>query len=129
MYKNNYKNAKKTCKRLMTSRFHAGHPSINQYIVSEKLHASLGRWRDKKTANNKIVTLMRREKQTNTSVVYVSTQKQRHKLNILGTLKLADCMDIKYNNTILYNNLQFDRKYGQRGLASKVHRVLRNNNF
>ena len=34
---------------------------------------------------------MRREKQTNTSVVYVSTQKQRHKLNILRALKLADC--------------------------------------
>ena len=42
---------------------------------------------------------MRREKQTNTSVVYVSTQKQRNKLNILRTLKLADCMDIKYNNS------------------------------
>ena len=59
------------------------------------------------TANNKIVTLMLREKQTNTSVVYVSTQKQRHKLNILRTLKLAD---IKYNNTILYNNLHLDQK-------------------
>ena len=51
---------------------------------------------------------MRREKQINTSVVYVSKQKQGHKLNILGTLKLADCMDIKYNNTIFYNNLQLD---------------------
>ena len=80
-------------------------------------------------ANNKIVTLMRREKQTNTSVVYVSTQKQRHKINILGTLKLADCMDIKYNNTILYNKLHPGQKKGQRGPASKVHRVLRNSNF
>ena len=70
------------------------------YIVSEKLHTSRGRRRYKKTANNKIVALMKREKQTNTSVVYV-TLKQRHKLNILRTLKLADCMDIKYNNTIL----------------------------
>ena len=61
-------------------------------------------------ANNKIVTLMRREKRTNTSVVNVSTQKQRHKLYILGTFKLVDCMDIKYNNTILYNNLHLDQK-------------------
>ena len=53
---------------------------------------------------------MRREKQTNVSEVYVSTQKQRHKLNILRTLKLADCMDKKYNNTILYNNLHSGQK-------------------
>ena len=53
---------------------------------------------------------MRREKQTNTSVVYVSTLKQGHKLNILRTLKLADCMDIKYNNTILHKNLHLDQK-------------------
>ena len=26
---NNYKNAKETCKRLMISRFHAGHPLMN----------------------------------------------------------------------------------------------------
>ena len=50
---------------------------------------------------------MRREKQTTTSVVFVSTQKQRHKLNILRTVKLADCMDIKYNNTILYRLTTF----------------------
>ena len=37
---------------------------------------------------------MRREKQTKTSIVYESTQKNKHKLNILGTLKLEDCMDI-----------------------------------
>ena len=85
-------------------------PPFNKVIVSEKLHTSRGRRRDKKTANNKIVTLMRREKQTNTSEVYVSTQKQRPKLNILRTLKLADCMDIKYNNTILYNNLHLGQK-------------------
>ena len=54
---------------------------------------------------------MRREKQTNTSVVYVSTQKQRHKLNILRTLKLAHCMDIKYKNTTLAKNTA---KEGQR---------------
>ena len=53
---------------------------------------------------------MRREKQTNMSIVYVSTQKKRHKLNILTTLKLADCIDIKYNNTILYNILHLDQK-------------------
>ena len=88
--------------------FHAGHPSIKK--VSEKLHTLRRRQRDKKTANNKIVTLMGRGKQTNTSVVYVSTQKERHKLNILTKLKLADCMDIKYNNTILYNNLHLDQK-------------------
>ena len=76
-------------------------PREIRYIVSEKLHTSRGRRRYKKTANNKIVALMRREKQTNTSVVYVSTLEQRHKLYILRTLKLADCMDIKYNNTIL----------------------------
>ena len=64
---------------------------------------------------------MRREKQTYTSVVYVSTQKQRNKSNILGTLNLADCLDIKYNKTILYNNLHLDQKYGQRGPASKGH--------
>ena len=36
-------------------------------------------------------------------------------------------MDIKYNNhdnTILYNNFHRDQKQGQKGLASKVHRVL-----
>ena len=88
----------------MTSHFHAGHP------VSENLHTSRGRRRGKKTANNKIVTLMRWEKQTNTSVVYVSTQKQRHKLNILRTLKLEDCVDIIYNNTILFNTLHLDQK-------------------
>ena len=55
---------------------------------------------------------MRRTKQTNTIVVYVSTQQQRHKLNILRTLKLADCMDIKYNNTILYNNLHLGQNIG-----------------
>ena len=55
---------------------------------------------------------MLREKQTDTSVVYVSTQKQRHKLNILRTLQLADCMDIKYNNTILYNNLHLGQNIG-----------------
>ena len=44
-------------------------PPFNKviYIVSEKLHTSRGRRKDKKTANNKIVTLMRREKQTNTT--------------------------------------------------------------
>ena len=62
---------------------------------------------------------MRREKQANTSVVYVSTQKQRHKLNILRTLKLADCMDIKYNNTILYNNLHFDQNIGPKRASVK----------
>ena len=96
IHANNYKNAKVTCKKAYDKPLRC-RPPFNKviYIVSEKLHMSRGRRRDKKTANNKIVTLMRREKQTNTSV-YVSTQKQRHKLNILGTLKLADCMDIKY---------------------------------
>ena len=103
---NNYKNAKETCKRLMTSRFHA----VKLYIVFEKTAYVAGKTRDKKTVNNKIVTLMRRDKQTNTSVVYVSTQKQRYKLNIVRTLKLADCMDIKSNNTIIYNNLHLDQK-------------------
>ena len=28
IHANNYKNAKETCKRLMISRYHAGHPSI-----------------------------------------------------------------------------------------------------
>ena len=54
---------------------------------------------------------MRREKQTDTSVVYMyQRKKQRHTLKILRTLKLADCMDIKYNDTILYNYLHLDRK-------------------
>ena len=69
------------------------------------------------TANNKIhvVTLMRREKQTNTSVVYISTQKQRYKLNILRTLKLADCMDIIIRSYIITFTLTKDRaKKGQR---------------
>ena len=62
---------------------------------------------------------MWREKQTNTSVVYVSTQKQRHKLNILGTLKLADCMDIKYNNTILYNTFTLAKNRAKEGQRPK----------
>ena len=66
-------------------------PPFNKviYIVSEKLHTSRGRRTDKKTVNNKIVTLMRREKQTNTSVVYVSTQKQRHKIKYIKNVKIS----------------------------------------
>ena len=53
---------------------------------------------------------MQREKQTNTSVVYVSTQKHTTQIKYIKNVKLADCTDIKYNNTILYNNLHLDQK-------------------
>ena len=95
----------------MTSRFHAGTLQSSNILF---LKNCIRRGEDEETKRrpiiNKIVTLMRREKQTNTSLVYVSTQKQRHKLNILRTLKLAACMNIKYSNTILYNNLHLDQK-------------------
>ena len=86
---------------------------------------SRGRRRDEKTANHKKVTLMRREKRTNTSIVYVLTQKKRHKINILRTLKLADCIDMMQSYMITYTEI----KNIWKGPASKVHCVLRNNNF
>ena len=71
--------------------------------VSEKLHTPRG---SKKTFGHKIVRIIvgyRAEGEAeNTSIVYVSTQKR--------TIKLADCRDIKYINTILYNDLHQDQK-------------------
>ena len=104
MYTINYTNGKETCNSLLTSRFHAGHPSIKQNNVSEKLHTSRGRKRDKKTFNHKIVTLMRREKQTNTSIVYVSTQKKGvgkkylHKSNLDQTICQSIILFVSWTN-------------------------------
>ena len=49
---------------------------------------------------------MRREKRTNTTIVYVSTQKKKHKINILRTLKLADCIDMMQTYMITYTEIK-----------------------
>ena len=89
----------------MRRRFHAGHPLSKK--VSEKLHRR-GRRRVKKTANHMIVTSRtgnineEGEADKYECSLCISAQKERHKLNIniLRTLKLVDCMEIKYNNII-----------------------------
>ena len=54
---------------------------------------------------------MRREKQTNTSVFYVSTQKTVTQIEYIKNVKISG-LHGKYirPNTILYNNFHLDQK-------------------